>query len=432
MALVSLKRSYQHNIHTLRSQPWAEISGALGDLGTLLPLMLALAQQGSISLSSTLVFSGLFNIVTGALFGIPLPVQPMKAIAADVIRNHSDKGTITAAGGWVSAAVLMLTVTGGLRLLMRYIPVPVVKGIQLGAGLNLVSSVGGRYTGEEDGVMRAVGWVAAVGLVFTLALPRRRIPFALVVFVVGVVIACIHGEGVPGGSVLRPWIPHLSLPSWTSSSAITMALGQLPLTTLNSIIAASALASDLSPAHSVSVTALGYSVAGMNLLSCWFSAMPVCHGSGGLAAQWRFGARSGASIILLGLVKLLLGLVFGDAVTRVIGMFPGALLGVMVLGAGVELSRVAVTVNEEAGDLWEESAEGLLTGDDDGVVNGKRRRTLGEEERAERWMVLLVTMAGIVAFRNDAIGFLGGLLCFWSYRGAEWLERRRSTGELRI
>ena len=55
-----------------------EISGSLGDLGTLLPLMIALAIQGSIKLGSTLVFSGIFNVLTGMFFGIPLPVQPMK------------------------------------------------------------------------------------------------------------------------------------------------------------------------------------------------------------------------------------------------------------------------------------------------------------------------------------------------------------------
>jgi hypothetical protein len=73
-----LARRNRHNLRTLRQSPAAEVSGALGDLGTLLPLMIALALQGSINLSSTLVFSGLFNIVTGAVFGIPLPVQPMK------------------------------------------------------------------------------------------------------------------------------------------------------------------------------------------------------------------------------------------------------------------------------------------------------------------------------------------------------------------
>lgn len=77
-ALAELGRRNRHNVRTLRESPLAEMSGALGDLGTLLPLMIALARQGSINLSATLVFSGVFNIVTGVVFGIPLPVQPMK------------------------------------------------------------------------------------------------------------------------------------------------------------------------------------------------------------------------------------------------------------------------------------------------------------------------------------------------------------------
>lgn len=73
-----LRRLNRNNFTTLRTAPWAEISGSLGDLGTLLPLMIALAAQGSIDLGSTLVFTGLFNILTGVFYGIPLPVQPMK------------------------------------------------------------------------------------------------------------------------------------------------------------------------------------------------------------------------------------------------------------------------------------------------------------------------------------------------------------------
>lgn len=76
--LTHLKERNRHNLATFKSSPWAEISGSLGDLGTLLPLMIALAVQGSIDLGSTLVFSGAFNIITGVVFGIPLPVQPMK------------------------------------------------------------------------------------------------------------------------------------------------------------------------------------------------------------------------------------------------------------------------------------------------------------------------------------------------------------------
>ena len=78
-----LRRLNRNNIATIRASPWAEISGSLGDLGTLLPLMIALAAQGSIDLGSTLVFTGIFNILTGAFYGIPLPVQPMKVSTHD-------------------------------------------------------------------------------------------------------------------------------------------------------------------------------------------------------------------------------------------------------------------------------------------------------------------------------------------------------------
>lgn len=76
---MSLKRHLrsiaEYNVHTLQTSPLAEISGSLGDLGTLLPLMIAMALNESISLGSTLVFSGIVNIITGAIFGIPLPVS---------------------------------------------------------------------------------------------------------------------------------------------------------------------------------------------------------------------------------------------------------------------------------------------------------------------------------------------------------------------
>jgi hypothetical protein len=78
MRLSHIRQLNANNVASLRASPWAEISGSLGDLGTLLPLMIALAVNNSIVLSTTLVFSGLWNIVTGVVFGIPLPVQPMK------------------------------------------------------------------------------------------------------------------------------------------------------------------------------------------------------------------------------------------------------------------------------------------------------------------------------------------------------------------
>ena len=63
-----------------------ELSGAFGDIPTLLPLLLALSVTDQVSFSASLFFSGIWNIVTGYWFGIPIPVQPMKSIAAGIIR----------------------------------------------------------------------------------------------------------------------------------------------------------------------------------------------------------------------------------------------------------------------------------------------------------------------------------------------------------
>ncbi|KAI5392559.1 variant 2, CCR4-NOT core ubiquitin-protein ligase subunit mot2, partial [Lathyrus oleraceus] len=62
------------------------------------------------------------------------------------------------------------------------------------------------------------------------------------------------------------------------------------------------------------------SVGVMNFVGCWFGAMPCCHGAGGLAGQYRFGGRSGASIVFLGIGKLLIALVFGNSFGRILAV----------------------------------------------------------------------------------------------------------------
>jgi MFS superfamily sulfate permease-like transporter len=422
-----LKGHHAHNFRTLRAQPLSELSGALGDLGTLLPLMIALTLTHSISLPSTLVFTGLANICTGIFFGIPLPVQPMKAIAAVAIaRNFTIKET-SAAGITVSAIVLVLSVSGLLEWFSRVIPIPVVKGIQVGAGLSLVLSAG-------TSLLAPLGWVgpswadnylwalfAFCFLLFasTASGVRWKVPYALIIFALGLLLAVIriHVERHEHFEAPRwnIWHPHTYIPqAKTFLYTLSASLGQLPLTTLNSIIAVSHLSSELLPERpEPSPTALGISVASMNLVGCWFGAMPACHGSGGLAGQYRFGARSGASVIILGLFKLLLGLFTGDALVNVLQLFPKSLLGIMVIAAGVELAKVGESLNVGARDLWEESAE----------QEGRKPKHLTEEERRERWSVMMVTVAGLLAFRNDAVGFLAGMLWHWGLRAPEYWSR---------
>ncbi|GJN86613.1 hypothetical protein PLIIFM63780_010194 [Purpureocillium lilacinum] len=435
--LAQVRRNNAHNVSTFRRAPLAEISGSLGDLGTLLPLMIALAVQGSIELGSTLVFTGVFNILTGLTFGIPLPVQPMKAIASAAISGREDPSmaVVTAAGQWVGAAVLIMSVTGLLRWAVAVVPIPVVKGIQLGAGLSLILGAGSSLLQPLhwiDPVLDNRLWALFAFLVLIGTQHLPRFPYALCFFVLAIVFSLIQvlssHHSLPWFHV---WHPHFSWPTWISAHdapALWMAIGQLPLTTLNSIIAVSALAADLLPdLPTPSVTSVGMSVALMNLTGTWFGAMPVCHGAGGLAAQYRFGARSGASIIFLGLVKLVLGLVFGETLVDLLRQYPKSLLGIMVLAAGLELAKVGHTLNQGAPDLWQESAER-----EGSSVITRKHRTLSDEERLERWTVMLMTTAGIMAFRNDAVGFLAGMLCHWAYRASSWFTnwKLRRSGRL--
>lgn len=430
-----LRTIAEHNVRTLRLSPLAELSGALGDLGTLLPLIIAMALKGSIDLPATLVFSGLTNLFTGAIYGIPLPVQPMKAIAAVAISQNFSKQETMAAGLTMGIAVFLLSATGLLRWLNRVVPIPVVKGIQVGAGLALVISAGSslvvplHWTSPAwDNRVWAIGAFAL--LVVAALVPR--LPYALLVFIVGLIMAAVVTSATGAHDTLPAgiWHPVTVVPNghaWRTG-AIDAAIPQLPLTTLNSILAVTSLSATLFPSFppTPSTTSIGFSVAIANLVGCWFGAMPVCHGSGGLAGQYRFGARSGASIIILGLVKLILGLFVGEAIVPLIQRFPKSLLGVMVLAAGVELAKVGQNVSDSK-DVWGQAG----ADNEGGRAASKARMQDDEQERRDRWMVMLITAAGCLAFKNDAVGFLAGLIWHWSLRLPEWVERMRH-GSIRL
>ncbi|KAJ1807687.1 hypothetical protein LPJ75_004747, partial [Coemansia sp. RSA 2598] len=102
-----------------------EFSGALGDIGTLVPILISLTVQGSASLTSSLFFGGLWNIMTGFFYGIPMCVQPMKSIAAIALTKAFTPGELAGAGLGVSAIVFFLGVSRLLWLVTRFVPLPV-------------------------------------------------------------------------------------------------------------------------------------------------------------------------------------------------------------------------------------------------------------------------------------------------------------------
>ncbi|KAK6814666.1 SUL1 like protein [Aspergillus parasiticus SU-1] len=435
MTAQTFRQISNRNLQTFRRNYVSEISGSLGDLGTFLPIAIALAINGTVSLSSTLIFSGLFNILTGLFFGIPLPVQPMKAIAAVAIARSFNNGTIAAAGIFVGAIIFIFSVTGLLHWFADVIPIPVIKGIQVGAGLSLVIASCGN-------ILSSLGWVgpswadnriwAIAAFVFLIITNvYRKVPYALAVFILGIIFAVIRSALVADLPSLAFWHPYTVVPTpgqW-SVGALDAGIGQIPLTTLNSIVAVVHLAGDLIPnVRTPSVTSIGLSVAAMNLVGCWFGAMPVCHGSGGLAAQYRFGARSGSSVIFLGLLKLVIGIFFGESLVGLLKRFPSALLGVMVIAAGLELVSVGESLNTTGARDIMKANFGIL-----GDARQDIAPMLSDADRKRRWTVMMVTVGLLVGFKNDAIGFLAGILCHLGYElPGLWEKVRNRWNEGRV
>ncbi|MFQ5606877.1 MAG: putative sulfate/molybdate transporter [Candidatus Zixiibacteriota bacterium] len=320
-----------------------EFSGALGDMGTFLPLTVALALVTGMDIGAILIFAGLFNIVTGTLFGLPIPVQPMKAIAAVAIAEQLLPEQIAAAGLIVGAVVLLLGLTGLIEKIERLVPRSVIRGIQLGIGAKLALKGFEFIAGVPVFDLDSATTAATLGIAVLLLSHVRRFPAALALLGIGLALTFTMA---PSGAIpVEPGFARFSLifpdmASW-KVGLFRGALPQAPLTLLNSVLAVCALSGDLFPGKKVSTRRMAVSVGAMNLLSCWFGAMPMCHGSGGLAGQHFFGARTGGSVVMLGAGKALVGALFGVTAMAVLGYFPHSILGVMLVFAGVELALPA-------------------------------------------------------------------------------------------
>lgn len=320
-----------------------ELSGALGDMGTFIPLLVGMVNRCGLQFGPALLFAGVMNVITGLVFRIPMPVQPMKAIAAVAISEGLTEAQILTAGIVTGAVVLLLGLTGLIGRLNRTIPRSVVRGLQLAIGLQLLTKGIGMVTGT--GV-----WLGAdsitLGIVCALCVLvlyfSTRIPGALVVFGIGLIALLVHKPNLLTElHVGMVWhLPDLTHWSDWRSGILQGAIPQIPLTLLNSVIAVCALSGDLLPHRPAQPRPVSVSVGLMNLAALPFGGMPMCHGAGGLAAQYRFGARTGGSVIMLGGVKIALALTLGASLFAWLHSFPQSVLGVLLTFSGIELALV--------------------------------------------------------------------------------------------
>jgi Molybdate transporter of MFS superfamily len=380
----------------------SEISGSVGDLGTFIPLVVAMARQDAIALSPALFWAGFANVVTGYVWDVPCAVQPMKAISAVAIAQGLTRVQVTTAGVGMGIFMDILCFTNGIEVINWLVPVPVCSGVQMGVGINL--AIRGLQMIQE------LSWwdqLDCIGLALLAALfclyasrepttatnsstlrtqnndndepgerptisahsngsrpPPPTIPVGLYLFGMGMLLALVHlflhANEANGNPTPDSWFPSVIVWALKDATYNDWKVGvmqgsfpQLPLTTLNSVVSVCCLAHSLYPEKRkldaretslsktdgvISRREMSMSVGLMNLVLCPLGAMPCCHGAGGLAGQHKFGARHGASVVFLGLNKMIIALFLGGSLLRCLEALPTSILGLMLVVCGHELA----------------------------------------------------------------------------------------------
>jgi MFS superfamily sulfate permease-like transporter len=90
----------------------------------------------------------------------------------------------------------------------------------------------------------------------------------------------------------------------------------------------------------------------MNLLAAPLGGYPMCHGAGGIAGHYRFGARTATAPLLIGGVFLLLGVLLGDSAFPLLALIPTAVLGGLLFFSGLELAISASLPRYNEGELF--------------------------------------------------------------------------------
>lgn len=323
-------RSFEFNLR--------ELSGAMGDFGTLFPLSVGYIVVCGMDPAGFLVLMGLANIVTGLVYRLPLPIEPMKVIAVMAIAQAWSPSLIYAAGFAMGLVWLLFSVTGAVDWIARHTPQCIVRGIQISlAALLLLQALR----------LVAIGWLwAGIALALILLLrDNRYAPAGLVVMVLGVGVALFRGD-LHGFA-----LPRLQLPSLTHFTLAEMweaflraGLAQIPLTATNAVIATAALIKTYWPNQPVAERRLALNHGLMNMISPFFGGFPLCHGAGGLAGQYTFGARTGGANLLEGSIEIALGLFFSTSIAQLFSVFPQAIIGAMLFYVGLQLLKGARTL----------------------------------------------------------------------------------------
>ena len=317
-----------------------ELSGAVADLGVLVPIAAALIVQNGLSPTAVLLPAGLLYLLAATAYRLPIPVQPLKALGAIAIAQGLGSDEIAAAALVLGAFFLVLGASGTLDAVARAFPRPLIRGVQLTVGL-LFLTIAWRLLREPPAAFSeralAPGLAVLFGIgVAAVALVLRRRPITLALVAAGSVLMLVEARAVPG---LGPSpLASPSLDAATFWTAITvLVLPQLPLSFANSCLATADAARVYFGARARRVTPgrLAGTLGAANLIAGSIAGMPVCHGAGGLTAHVAFGARTWRAPAAIGGALVVLALGAGSGLAVLLTSFPLPILAGLLATAGL-------------------------------------------------------------------------------------------------
>jgi MFS superfamily sulfate permease-like transporter len=334
-----------------------EWAGAFGDLGTLIPFVVGYIGVLKMDPFGVLLAFGIAMVICGVFYKTPFPVQPMKAIGAVAITQAAQSAVITpeavfAAGLATGVIWLLLGLTGAAGHIAKLVARPIVVGIVLGLGMSFML----------QGVkMMSTYWaISAVGLAATvLLLTNRKIPAMFLLLAFGAICGAILNPDIArelGTASINVRTPEFVLPDlkWNDLyiGVLFLALPQLPLTLGNAVIAIREENNRLFPDRPVTEKGVATSTGLMNIASSFIGGVPMCHGAGGMAGHVAFGAKTGGAPIILGVLLLILAIFFSGSIEALFGLFPTAILGVILFLTGAQLALGSCDFSKDKGERF--------------------------------------------------------------------------------
>jgi SulP family sulfate permease len=317
-----------------------EWSGAVADLGVLVPISVALIVSNGLAPTAVLLPPALLYLFSAFRYRLPVPVQPLKAFGAIAIALGLGVDEIAAGALLMGVIFVTLGLTGLLDRVADVFPKSVIRGVQLAVGLLFVKVAWGLVTDPPGSFAEPLFggiWLVIAGLaIAVVAWFGRRHGLGLVIVGLGLGFAVWTGwSDLALGPSAIP-LPSLTVEAFTAA-ATALVLPQLPLTFANSCLAPADAARTYygaEAARRVTPSRLAVSLGAADLFAGSIGGMPVCHGAGGMTAHRAFGARTGGAPLLMGTILLVLALGVGAGLTGVLTQFPVAVLAGLLAVAG--------------------------------------------------------------------------------------------------